>query len=282
MDSYRERLEAAVTRTRSLLCVGIDPSDSALEAAGAIPRASALTAAQRADACEEFGVTLVAAAAGLAPAVKPQMACFERAGWRGMRALERVCAAARAQGLLVILDGKRGDIPHSAREYVQAYCAQDAGIPCDALTINASLGIDMLEEVAPLAHSSHAMLYVLVRTSNPGAAELQPPGVWQRIAAAVERHGLGAVVGATASDEFAAISEHLPTAPLLMPGVGSQGGSIERLADLFSRPGAAPILVNVSRSIWGDLPSFDIPQLEARITGFSRQLEPALQKALWV
>jgi orotidine-5'-phosphate decarboxylase len=206
--------------------------------------------------------------------VKPQLACFERLGWRGWRALERVCAAARDAGLLVIADGKRGDVPVSARAYGQAMVGSTPspwgalpGLGADAFTANPLLGADALEPFVAAAEEAGAGVFALVRTSNPGAADVEdlptPQGpVHERLASLVDGFsdrlaaasgglsGMGAVVGATEPEHIERLRALMPRAIFLIPGVGAQGGTPEDLGAAFS-PGRAGALVAASRSIAG-------------------------------
>jgi orotidine-5'-phosphate decarboxylase len=207
--------------------------------------------------------------------VKPQVACFERLGAAGWAALAEVTERAHERGLLVIADGKRGDIDVSARAYAQAFFGETetpfgsvAGLGVDALTVNPLLGGEALAPLVDGARACAGGLFVLVRTSNPGAAELQDARladgqtVSERLAAIVrglERGAgpiagvgpigdIGAVVGATAPDQLARLRELMPSAPFLLPGVGAQGGRIEALSAAFA-PGPAGGLIAVSRGI---------------------------------
>ncbi len=205
-------------------------------------------------------------------AVKPQLACFERLGTPGWRALERAVAAARAAGLLLIADGKRGDVPVSAAAYAQGLIGATPtpwgavpGLGADAATVSGFLGADSLAPLIEVAAEHGAGLFVLVRTSNPGAADLldQPsPSApfHERVAALVDSlapdlagdalSGLGAVVGATEPGHIARLRELMPRSVFLLPGVGAQGGRAEALGDAFS-PGPASAIVAASRSIAG-------------------------------
>jgi orotidine-5'-phosphate decarboxylase len=196
-------------------------------------------------------------------AVKPQVACFERLGARGWEALQATAEHARAAGLLVIADAKRGDIDISAQRYAEAFLAS-GGLEADALTVSPYLGADSLEPFAAAARGAGAGLFVLVRTSNPGAADLQDleladgGRVWERAAGLVDALGtagdasglseVGAVVGATAPEHLARARELMPRAVFLLPGIGAQGGRVEDLAPAFA-PGRAAGLVTSSRSI---------------------------------
>jgi orotidine-5'-phosphate decarboxylase len=206
-------------------------------------------------------------------AAKPQLACFERLGPPGWAALERTIAAAREAGLLVVVDGKRGDVPVSAAAYAQALLGSTptpwggvGGLGADAATVNGLLGADSLEPLVDAAHATGAGLFVLVRTSNPGAADLLDldaggSPLHERIAALVASlaprlrgesplSGLGAVVGATEPGYIARLRELMPESIFLLPGVGAQGGRAEALGAAFAN-GRAGALVSASRSIAG-------------------------------
>ena len=204
-------------------------------------------------------------------AVKPQLACFERLGADGWNALEATVDAARAEGLLVLADGKRGDVPVTARAYGQALVGETetpwgevAGLGADAFTASPLLGRDALEPLVEAADTAGAGCFVLVRTSNPGAADVQDletgegpvHEVLSRLVADLGSSRLGecglanvgAVTGATRPDLLERLRELMPNAIFLLPGVGAQGGSIEDLAAAF-RPHPAAGLITASRSI---------------------------------
>ena len=190
-------------------------------------------------------------------AAKLQLACFERLGADGWAALHEVAGHAREAGLLVIADGKRGDVPVTARAYAEAF----TGLGADAHTANPLLGRDSLE---PLT-TTGAGCFVLVRTSNPGAADVQDLDVggaplWEYLARLVDELGggeargqcglssVGAVTGATRPEHLARMRELMPNAIFLLPGVGAQGGRVEELGPAFE-PHPAAGLVTASRSI---------------------------------
>ncbi len=207
-------------------------------------------------------------------AVKPQLACFERLGAPGWFALEEVCAAAREAALLVVADGKRGDVPVTAAAYAQALVGETPtpwgavpGLGADAFTANPLLGRDALDPLVAAAGAAGAGMFVLVRTSNPGAADLQDlpapeAPLHERLAGLVDElserlagesglSGMGAVVGATEPRHFARMRELMPRAIFLIPGVGAQGGRPELLGAAFSA-GRAAGLVAASRGIAAD------------------------------
>jgi orotidine-5'-phosphate decarboxylase len=292
---FGDRLAAAVARRESQLVLGIDPDPAKLWpgavasmaesrarlvlALADVERSAALDQGegdrdgrlQAAAAVLAHCLGLIDAAGPACVAAKPQLACFERLGFPGWLALEATVAHARKQGLLVIADAKRGDFPGSARAYEQALFGgiatpfgDSAGLGADAVTQNPLLGRDALAPFVEGAGAAGAGVFVLVRTSNPGAAdlfdaELAAGGpLWERIAGLVAAAGspgpesglaeVGAVTGATAPEHLARMRELMPRAPFLLPGIGAQGGSIADLAPAFA-PGRAAGLVSASRSI---------------------------------
>jgi orotidine-5'-phosphate decarboxylase len=231
VTTFAERLAAAVAEKGSPLCVGIDP-DPAL-----IPEGVGFA---------EFCRGIVDAVAPYAAVVKPQTAFFEAQGADGWAALCDVCDYARAAGLLVLVDGKRGDVPSTMRAYAAALAPLS-----DAVTVNPYLGEDSLE---PFLARDGLGLFAIVKTSNPGSADLQdvPLGdgrpFWQHVAERVDTWGIEAVVGATHPGVLADARALMPRAVLLLPGVGAQGGRIEDLAPAFAA-GPASALPSASRSV---------------------------------
>jgi orotidine-5'-phosphate decarboxylase len=239
---FADRLAAAVERKGASLCVGLDP-DPAL-----MPEGLGVT---------ELCRGIIDAVAGTAVAVKPQAAFFEALGAEGWAALTEVCGHARDAGLLVIADGKRGDVPSTARAYAAAFAPL-----ADAVTVNPYLGYDSLE---PFFARDGLGVFVLVKTSNPGSVDLQDlpladgRPLWQHVAGLVDRWGadlvgacglssVGAVVGATFPQEVVEARQLLPRSVLLLPGVGAQGARPEDLSEAFA-VGPAGALVSASRSV---------------------------------
>jgi orotidine-5'-phosphate decarboxylase len=244
-----------------------EPSLRAVKSSGEASPAARAAAAMRAHC-----LALIDAAGPACVAVKPQLARFEVLGAPGWAALEEVVAYAHAAGLLVIADCKRGDIAETARAYAQAMTGVTAtpfgdvrGLGADMLTVNPLMGADAIEPFIATARRVGSGVLALVRTSNPGAADVEDlelaggGRVWERLAALVNRLGregvgesglsdVGAVVGATAPEHLARARELMPRAVFLLPGVGAQGGRVEELAPAFL-PGRAGGLVAASRSI---------------------------------
>ncbi len=275
--SFGDLLADHVARRESQIVLGLDPDPMrlwprAVEAARDVSGAP-LGPAERAARAVAIHCSLAIDAAGeQCVAVKLQVACFERLGAPGWSALREVADAARAAGLLVIADAKRGDIDVTAGAYAQAYFGETptpfGGVPglgADALTVNPLLGGDSLAPFVAAARPRGGGLFVLARTSNPGAADVQDlelaqgGTVSERLAALIAQTGegglgasgladVGAVVGATAPGRLARMRELMPRAVFLLPGVGAQGGRVEDLEPAF-RPGLAGGLIAASRGI---------------------------------
>nr|WP_309491563.1 orotidine-5'-phosphate decarboxylase [Microbacterium sp. Se5.02b] len=162
-ESFGERVRSAL-RARGPLCVGIDPHAALLAAWGLTDDAQGV---------REFGLRTVEAAAGRVAIVKPQVSFFERFGSQGIAALEDVLAAARAAGLLVIADAKRGDIGSTMDDYARAWLTPGSSLEADALTVNPFLGVGALDGAFALAAQHGKGLFVLAATSNPEAQHLQ-------------------------------------------------------------------------------------------------------------
>jgi orotidine-5'-phosphate decarboxylase len=271
---FADRLAALVEERRSQIVLGLDPDPAALWPGAVVPEEAGGhrgVAARTARAVARHCRAAIDAAGPACVAVKPQLACFERLGTPGWAALGDVIAHARSCGLLVLGDGKRGDVPVTARAYAQALVGSTPGpfgdvpgLGLDAFTANPLLGRDALEPLVDAAVAAGAGVFVLVRTSNPGAAEVQdrpaPDAPLHELlarlvdeagAASVGAAGLsavGAVTGATQPDLLGRLRELMPRAIFLLPGVGAQGGSVDALAPAFA-PHPAAGLITASRSI---------------------------------
>ncbi len=256
--SYLDRLAARSAATGTVLCLGLDPDPDTLP----------VGFSRDLRGVEAFARLLLEAAGPLAAAVKPNLAFFEAFGSAGIAALERIRAAVPA-GLPVVIDAKRGDIGTTAAR--QAVALYD-GLGADAITVSPYLGE---EAIAPLIARPDRFAYVLCRTSNPGAGELQGlavtagPGLdapeeplWARVARRAVAWGpggtVGLVVGATAPAELAAIRRLAPGLAFLVPGVGAQGGDVAAVladgratSEPAGRRSGGGLLVNVSRGIAG-------------------------------
>ncbi len=280
MSHFSDRLAVAVRERRSVVCVGLDPVLERMP-----PRLVETYRAQAGDlgddgavaACfERFCADIIDAVAESAACVKPQAAFFEQYGAAGWAALTSVVRCAHEYELPVILDVKRGDISSTGAAYGLAafggapgFNGPVAGVGADALTASPYLGDDSLEPLVRHCAGGKGV-FVLTRTSNPGAALLQEREVdgrplYLHVAALVERLGaehigdygysdVGAVAGATAPAQLLAVREALPHAYLLVPGYGAQGAGPEALRGIAAGE-AAGFVVNASRSIifaWQD------------------------------
>ena len=253
--------------------LGLDPDPGALwPGSGAQVPPGSSPAQAAAAAVLVHCRALIDAAGSACVAVKLQLARFELLGAAGWATLETLAEYARGQGLLVIADAKRGDIDVTARAYAGALIGgadspfgRIDGLGADLVTVNPLMGRDAIEPFVSAAREVGAGLLVLVRTSNPGAADVEDlrlvdsGAVWERIAMIVDELGapgvgesglsdIGAVVGATAPGHLERARELMPTATFLLPGVGAQGGRVEDLEAAFA-PGRAGGLVAASRSI---------------------------------
>lgn len=273
--TFGDRLGELVARRQSQIVLGLDPDPArlwprAIARAGGAGEPPAPPQARAALAVAIHCRLAIDAAGPHCVAVKLQVACFERLGAPGWAVLGEVTDYARDRGLLVIADGKRGDIDISAAAYAQAFFGQTPtafgpvdGLGVDALTVNPLLGEDSLIPFAEGARARGGGLFVLARTSNPGAADVQGlevrsgGTVSERIAELIDRltagdqgpiADIGAVVGATVPERLERMRELMPRSPFLLPGVGAQGGTVDALAAAFA-PGPAGGLISASRGI---------------------------------
>lgn len=266
-SSFSDRL---ITRVRDLghpLCVGLDPHLAPIPPL--FQQGTMATDDERtALAVESFLTAVLDRLVGRVAVIKPQIAFFEQLGWRGLRVLDGLCRRAAEADILVLLDAKRGDIGSTAEGYAAAYLAPDAAMPVDAITLSPYLGFDTIEPFARVAGDAGRGLFVLVRTSNPGSADLQDRDVngdplFGIVADGLGRFetqlagektpwsSLGVVVGATWPDQARRVREALPRALFLVPGYGAQGGSASAAVQGFV-PGPKGLeggVVNSSRGI---------------------------------
>ena len=273
-EGFGDRLAGLVAARASQIVLGLDPDPAQLwPAALASAGPPGPPPAERAARAVAVHCRLAIEAAGeQCVAVKLQVACFERLGAPGWAALAAVVQSARAAGLLVIADAKRGDIGVTAAAYAQAFLGETptpfgtvTGLGVDALTVNPLLGIDSIEPFVVAARAGGAGLLILVRTSNPGAADIQELALASSCAVsdvladivselgapgigAAGLSDIGAVVGATAPGRLAALRARMPQTVFLLPGVGAQGARVEDLVPAFE-PGPAGGLIAASRGI---------------------------------
>lgn len=253
MPTFAARLSAAI-RLHSPLCVGIDPSAALLQSCG-LP--------DSAEGAFEFGKRVLDAADYRLSIIKPQSAFFERFGSSGYRAMEELAALARSRDVLVLLDGKRGDIDTTAEAYAESYFGASSALRADAITTHVYLGFAALEKLLAIVLHNDGGVFPVVRSSNPEGEALQharlPSGATvaeglcreiterNRRASDAALGPIGAVVGATCDDAAATVAA-LPKSFILAPGVGAQGATIQ---DVLTHMPAARgrVLPSVSRAI---------------------------------
>ena len=266
---FAQRLTERTLALNTRLCLGLDPRQDAYGSHAEL-KAHILEVLRR--------------CAGLVACVKPQLAFYEALGLAGMELLEEVCGVARGLELPIILDAKRGDIGSTAAAYAQAWLTgRHAGA---ALTVNPFLGFETLEPFVQAARANGGAIFVLVKTSNPGQADLQGGGISERVAGELTRLGraeseglssVGAVVGATHPQELADWRRRLPHALLLLPGLGAQGARPEDLAGAFLPAGTGAV-VSASRGVqYAD--GLDVGAAVQAAQGFRDGLNAALERA---
>lgn len=258
--AFADRAIEAARRLRTPLCVGLDPMPEKIPA---------LFGDARADigAVEKFLMEMIELAKPLAPMIKPQLAFFEQFGPDGYALAQRICMAGKAAGLVVMLDAKRGDIGSTAEAYARACLGPPPAFDADCVTINAYLGRDSIEPFQELAEQRHKGIALLVRTSNPGAQDLQDLKVygrplWEAVAQMISPEafrlqgesgwsGMMAVAGATYPMEAQRLRGMLPKSLFLVPGYGAQGAGARAAMAGFvqSKYGLEGGFVSSSRAI---------------------------------
>ena len=254
---------------RGPVCVGIDPHASLLEQWGLGDDVAGL---------ERFSMTVVEALASQVSVLKPQSAFFERHGSAGVAVLERTIAAARELGALVLLDVKRGDIGSTAQAYADAYLDPRSPLACDAITASPYLGFGSLEPMLATAERHDAGVFVLALTSNPEGPLIQHartaagPSVAGTVLAELAARNThatplgshGAVVGATIDPPEESVDIN---GPLLVPGVGAQGGTVGSVQRIFGEA-ARHVIPSTSREVLGAGPDLaGLRSATARVNG---------------
>ena len=292
---FGSRLSSAVRRVGVPLAMGIDPHLDRLPAPlrARYEDGGEGWRARAAEAVTEFAEVALDAAQGRVAAVKPQFAFFEQLGSPGWAALEAVCQMAKARDLLIIGDAKRGDISSTAAAYARAILDPEGPLGCDSLTVNPWMGSDTITPYLDLCRNHGRGLFVLVRTTNPGSAELQHHGQplgSHVVADFVHRLGqdtvgpcgtssLGAVVGATVAQDAQTLRGRMPQAWFLVPGVGAQGGSAAQALAGAREDGLGALPVASRSLLFPRSESFDEspgPCIEAAISELSTAL-----RAVW-
>jgi orotidine-5'-phosphate decarboxylase len=255
-EGFAQRVVDAVTRLGPL-CAGVDPSAELLRAWGLSDDAAGL---------REFSARCVEAFAGAVPVVKPQVAFFERHGSAGMAVLESLIADARAAGLIVIADAKRGDIDTTAAAYADAWLGEASPFAPDAVTAHPYLGVGALDPLFEIAKKNDRGVIVVVRSSNPQGRALQEArtasgdavedALLREIAQRNSEVGglgpIGAVIGATLAPSAFSLSQLKGI--ILAPGLGAQGATAEDVLGLFSGCQPGTVLPSSSRSLLSEGP----------------------------
>jgi orotidine-5'-phosphate decarboxylase len=259
--TFSQLLVETVSNKKTPVMVGLDPRFDWIPQA--IRRnADPKNAEQVAEVFEEFCREIIDIVAPLVPVIKIQSAFFEQYGVPGMSALRRIIIYIRnKKGLVIVFDGKRNDIGSTAEAYSAGILGKDSAWGADALTVSPYLGDDSLEPFVKTAVERNAGIFVLVKTSNRGGAMLQDlvadgKTIYRRVAEHVQQLSLstcsesggygdiGAVVGATWSEQLAELRGVMPNTWFLVPGFGSQGGSANDVAAAFDVNGLGAVINN--------------------------------------
>lgn len=241
---FADRLIEGVRAKNTPLCVGLDPFPDK------IPLLFG-NAAEDTSTVLKFGTAIIDIAREHACVLKPQLGLFEQFGEMGYAIARMLTSYAQQQGMLVLLDAKRGDIGTTAEGYARATIGAAPGFGADAVTVNPYMGKDTLEPFITRAQAEGKGVVVLVRTSNPGAGDFQDlqvggAPVWRRVAEMLSPEcarlrgasgwsGLMAVAGATYPEEARSLREAMPEALFLVPGYGAQGASAADSVAGFAR-----------------------------------------------
>lgn len=273
MMHFGDRLTDRISALGNPTVVGLDPRLAQIPEfikAKAIQEFGETTEAV-AEAIIDFNMGIIDAVADIVPAIKPQIAFYECYGHHGFRAYEETIRYAQEKGLIVIGDAKRNDIGSTAEAYAEGHLGEidvfgerEAGLNTDALTVTPYLGSDGITPFTKVCEAFGKGLFVLVRTSNPSADEIQGQALGdhlmdEHVAILVEGWGrgligesgfssVGAVVGATFPEEARVLRNLMPNQIFLVPGYGAQGGSAEDVRPCFHENGTGAI-INSSRGI---------------------------------
>jgi len=275
MKNFADRLIEKITAFNNPTVMGLDPKldfipqhiiDSCNKQTDNNQIASAM-------AIFEFNRMLIDATYDIIPAIKPQFAYYEMYGIHGLETLHKTVSYAKSKGMIVIADAKRNDIGSTAEAYaagilgctVLSDSSSVSMLDADAITVNAYLGIDGIEPFVKVAKEQGKGVFILVRTSNPSAGDFQDltlqdgRKLYEAVADRINVWGseligengfssIGAVVGATWPEQASDLRNRMPSAFILVPGYGAQGGSADTAACSFNQNGTGAI-VNASRSL---------------------------------
>lgn len=273
MTAFADRLIDATRAKGNPLCAGIDPHLDLIpklfwRGGSSLSEGDAINTPAVVDMVRDFSFALLDRLRDKVAVIKPQSALFEQLGHEGMALMAELCTAAHGEGILVIMDAKRGDIGSTSAAYARGFLGRQAAFPCDALTVNPFLGMDSLAPFISAAKKTESGLFVLVRTSNQGSADLQ--GIRSDDGRPIYHHlaeqlrplvddavaecgfsSIGIVAGATYPEEAKELRTLLPKALFLVPGFGAQGGGRDdALAGFVDGPeGLEGGVVNASRGL---------------------------------
>lgn len=257
--NFADKLHQKIQET-SPICVGLDPRFDQ------IPEHIKKDAPTPGAAFFEFNKGIIDAVHDVVPIIKPQIAFYEMFGLDGLAALSRTMQYAKEKGLLVLLDAKRNDIGSTAEAYANAYLDTAGDFEADAITITPYLGYDGIKPFVELCAKNNKGIFILVRTSNPSAGDLQDRKVdetgqtiYELMGQLVDSWGqdligdsgyssIGAVVGATYPQQAEKLRELMPKSYFLVPGYGAQGGGAEDVKPCFNSD-ANGAIINSSRGI---------------------------------
>ncbi|WP_208434394.1 orotidine-5'-phosphate decarboxylase [Bartonella taylorii] len=264
------------------LCIGFDPSHKVLQSWNLSFDYKGL---------KEFCDILLTAVVGNVGIIKPQVAFFELYGVEGLQVLKELIENAQEQGLLVIVDAKRGDIGSTVEAYGQAWLGSSSAFKADAITVNAFLGFDALIPMIKIAEETGTAVFVVVESSNPEGKQIRNARIGdqtlsvhlaQRICDYNSQFlgqnysvgPIGAVIGATLGSESKEAIEQLKNSLFLVPGIGAQGGTIPQLTNQFPQSLWRNIIPAISRSITDVGPN--IVDLKTCINNFAQQAKSTL------
>ena len=272
MKNFGDNLFYKIRQKESFLCLGLDPHLQLIPNIfqKKIKVNQIIYSKENLKIVENFCIALLETCIDIVPVIKLQIAFFEQLGPEGMMLFSKLCKMIKKSNTLCIVDAKRGDIGSTNAAYANAFFGRESPFPCDALTINPWLGIDSLKPFLNKVNDTKG-LFILLHTSNPGSVEIQEKklenglNVYEHLANNLynlieENKGnsglssIGVVVGATFQKQMASLRKKLASSPFLIPGFGTQGGTIENaLSGLLIDNGQKNIfnfgIINSSRGL---------------------------------
>jgi len=278
MENLADVLMRTVIQKKNPSVIGLDPDLAKMPACYKVSRSSDCPLQDVAEAIIQYNKDIIDAIHELIPAVKPQIAFYEKYGSHGIRAFEETVAYAKEKGLVVIEDGKRNDIGNTARAYADGHLGLVEGlggemIPAfdvDFLTVSTYLGSESLAPFVEVCKASNKGIFILVKTSNSGSGEIQNvkaengKSVSENVARYVATHSeafvgsrgyspIGAVVGATYPEEAAVLRRIMPKSIFLVPGYGSQGAGAKDVMPCFNSDGLGAVINSARNILYGHL-----------------------------